>query len=168
MSGVEVMRSGLWWFIAGAAIGFCAGGSAICSRGGSPADTICDTVTVVRCDTFRVVTPPASGVTELGLRMMTLPAWRRVDAESCSVTVGLPVERKVYSDSAYRAVVSGVGVSLDSLEVYRMQTFTNVTRVPATWRDKRWVIGPSVGVGFDGQRFRPFAGVTLTYRFMSF
>lgn len=161
------MRSVLW-FLAGTAIGFCAGGLTICSRGDSSVGATCDTVTVVRCDTFRVITPSAAGVTDLGLRMMTLPAWRCGGVESCSVTVGLPVERKVYSDSTYRAVVSGIGVSLDSMEVYRRHTFTSVTRMPEKWRDKRWVIGPSVGVGFDGQRFRPFAGVTLTYRFLSF
>ncbi len=167
MSGPEVMRS-VSLFLAGTAIGFCAGGLAICSRGDSSVGATCDTVTVVRCDTFRVITPSAAGVTDLGLRMMTLPAWRCGSAESCSVTVALPVERKVYSDSAYRAVVSGIGVSLDSLEVYRMQTFTSMTYKPVKWRDKRWVIGPSVGVGFDGRRFRPFAGVTLTYRFLTF
>lgn len=152
----------------GSVLGFCAGWLSHCNRSGSTAGFACDTVTVVRHDTLRVITPSAVGVTELGLRMMSLPVWRCVDAESCSVAVGLPVERKVYSDSTYRAVVSGVGVTMDSLEIYTRHTVSSVMRVPASWREKRWVIGPSVGIGFDGQRFRPFAGVALTYRFMSF
>ena len=68
-------------------------------------------------------------------------------------TLMVPVNREavVYADSNYRAVVSGILPSLDSIEIY--QSTIKVTQyVPVKQPAKRWGIGPAVGIGI-GQTF---------------
>lgn len=72
-----------------------------------------------------------------------------------SATVSLPVTRREYADSGYRAVVEGYQPRLVSLDIYRPP-------LPEPKR-KRWHIGPSIGIGYDGHGVRPYVGVTLTF-----
>lgn len=78
-----------------------------------------------------------------------------------SVEVAVPMETKIYTDdSTYRAVISGAWVSLDDIEVYRRRETVTITKPPDR---RRWSIGPAVGFGWDGTRFRPYVGVTFGY-----
>lgn len=59
----------------------------------------------------------------------------------------LPREQKIYSDSTYRAVISGYLPRLDSMEVYRQtEIITRNNYIPP----KRWSvgIGPTIGAGW--------------------
>ena len=71
-----------------------------------------------------------------------------------SASVKIPITRKVYSDSTYRAVVSGYEPNLDSLWVYN--TFKEITIVRTVKTPpKRWGLGitagPSVLINRHGQ-----------------
>lgn len=63
--------------------------------------------------------------------------------DSASVTI--PIEQKIYSDSNYRAVVSGFHASLDSISVYP-RTMVISERTERVLK-QRWTLGASVGVG---------------------
>lgn len=86
-----------------------------------------------------------------------------------SATVRIPITRKVYRDSLYRAVISGYNASLDSIWVYRQVQEIYITRTQKT-PQKRWGLGvtagPSVLATPDGS-IKAGVGMTagLTYRF---
>ena len=61
-----------------------------------------------------------------------------------SATVEVPISRKVYEDSTYRAVISGFRANLDSLWVYntiKEITVTKTVKMPP----KHWGLGVSAG-----------------------
>lgn len=83
-------------------------------------------------------------------------------ARTDSATVLLAMERKVYGDSTFRAVVSGVRVSLDSIMVYP-RTIT-VTRTLPPKVPRRWGLGVQAGVGLTPKGIQPYVGLGVYYR----
>ncbi len=78
-----------------------------------------------------------------------------------SAKVALPITRKVYEDSTYRAIVSGYEPSLDELTIYN-----RTIREVEVQREKlrRWSIGIQGGYGMTPKGFQPYIGVGVTYR----
>lgn len=89
--------------------------------------------------------------------------------DTVQVMVQVPREVRVYSDSAYRAQVSGYRPSLDWVEVYP-QTVV-VTRNISVDSRKRWGIGIQAGYGAyvtGGQvRLAPYLGVGVSWDIVS-
>lgn len=76
-----------------------------------------------------------------------------------TVYVQVARERVVYQDSLYRAVISGIHPSLDTISVYpRTTTIT----IKEKGKADRWHLGVTGGVGYTG-KFEPFIGVGVTY-----
>ena len=75
-----------------------------------------------------------------------------------SLTLQLPITQNVYEGEDYKAYVSGVYPSLDSLFVYPRREIVTIKKPP-----KRWHIGPTVGFGYTPHGFEPFIGVSLSY-----
>ena len=75
-----------------------------------------------------------------------------------SLTLQLPITQNVYEGEDYKAYVSGVYPSLDSLFVYPRREIVTIKKPP-----KRWHIGPTVGFGYTPHGFEPFIGISLTY-----
>lgn len=71
----------------------------------------------------------------------------------------IPVSRKVYQTSDYRAVVSGWRPSLDSIQLYRQTT--TVTQTVTKIKNPRWSLSAGVGLGYAVQKVVPYAGVTF-------
>lgn len=76
-------------------------------------------------------------------------------------------EQRVYADSTYRAVVSGVRPRLDSLQIYTAErVVTERVVVPVKTRP-RWSLGLQAGYGLaatsGGLQLAPFLGVGLTW-----
>ena len=89
------------------------------------------------------------------------------DESPDSAAVLIPLEQKVYTDSAnYRAVISGYRVSLDTLAVFRQREYITQRLKPP---EKRWGLSVGVGavVGTD-MRVRPGLFVGGTYTFVTF
>lgn len=84
-------------------------------------------------------------------------------AENDSVKIKLPIVQNVYEDADYKAYVSGVCPSLDSIFVYPRREIVTIKKPP-----KRWHIGPTVGYGYTPHGFEPFIGVSITYSLFSF
>ncbi len=80
-------------------------------------------------------------------------------------------EQRVYADSSYRAVVSGVRPRLDSLQIYTTERIVT-ERVVLTARERpRWSLGLQAGYGataVSGQlRLAPYLGIGVTYNLAS-
>lgn len=75
-----------------------------------------------------------------------------------SVTLDVAIEHREYSDSTYRAVVSGAVVgdihpSLDFIETYNRTTTITVER------PKRFAVTAGVGAAYTPKGFQPYVGV---------
>ncbi len=127
-------------------------------------ETVVDTVVVY--DTVVVAMPEAVAVIDRQEALKTLPVIRpeAIEPDSVcqldSVTVGVPIETKVYQDSNYRAVITGAWASLDTLEIWpRVET----VRIREWAKPPRWSVNVGMGYGWDGRRFSPFVGLTIGY-----
>lgn len=130
-----------------------------------------DTVTCTIHDTILRERPVFVAKTEIRTDTVRLAL---VDSSHTTVVrdsadVQIPIERRIYQDSTFRAVLSGYRPNLDSLWIYNtIKEVTITTTVAAP--QKRWSIGaalgPSVLVTPKGD-VHGGIGVTagLTYRF---
>ena len=89
--------------------------------------------------------------------------------DTVQVMVQVPREVKVYSDSSYRAQVSGYRPSLDWIEVYPQTTV--VTKTIFVDSRKRWGIGLQAGCGayFDGGdvSLSPYVGIGISWNILT-
>ena len=80
-----------------------------------------------------------------------------------SAEVEIPITRSVYADSLCRLVVSGYGVTLDTLEVYPSRRVVTVKKPP-----KRWHLGISAGYALTPRGLQPYVGIGVTYSILDF
>lgn len=132
---------------------------------GKPPDVGKDTVTVtyteVVRDTDTVYKPTPYYVARIRTDTVFLPSTDGGTAE-----VELPIEQKVYEDSAYRAYVSGFRASLDSIFIYSDKQYIYETKTQYK-PPKRFTWGLQAGIGtlYDGRfRFGAYVGVGVSIR----
>jgi hypothetical protein len=77
------------------------------------------------------------------------------------VTVDVPIERKVYKTSDYRAEIEGFRPQLISMEVYRQTQFIDRTQTILVPDPRRWGIGVVTGYGMTVQDGRVRGGLFL-------
>lgn len=117
-----------------------------------------DTIVVV--DTF--ITPEPEPVIKYKYKYEQIPVPELMwDTVHDTIYAVMPRERAVYQDSLYRAVVSGIRPSLDTLTIYPRTTTITIREKQ---EPKRWHLGVTGGVGYTG-KFEPFIGVGVTYSF---
>lgn len=138
-----------------------------------------DTVRVVVYDTLTAVQPAPVAVAPLPDAVKRLPRWMpranknaqrdsSINLAACvdslaanvdSVAVLVPMEQKVYTDSAnYRAVISGAWVALDTIEVYPRREVVTIKQPPD---NRRWGVSLVAGYGWAG-KWTPFVGVGVS------
>ena len=123
-----------------------------------------DTVIVVKHDTT-LIDSPAPIVKEV-IRTEYLAVTDTVRINDTAY-IPVPIERKVYEDSLYRAVISGYHPNLDSLWVYNTTHYVTVTN---TVKEKasKWgfgaAAGPSVMIDAKGS-LRAGFGLTAGLRY---
>lgn len=132
---------------------------------GKPPDVGKDTVTVtytkVVRDTDTVYKPTPYYVARIRTDTVFLPSTDGGTAE-----VELPIQQKVYEDSAYRAYVSGFRASLDSIFIYSDKQYIYETKTQYV-PPKRFSWGLQAGIGtlYDGRfRFGAYVGVGVSIR----
>lgn len=85
--------------------------------------------------------------------------------------VALDRQKKVYEDSTYRAVVSGINPSLDEISVYQKQIYVDRTQTVIQKERSRWGVGLQIGYGMGvrGQNLEhfPYVGIGLSYNLLS-
>lgn len=78
-----------------------------------------------------------------------------------SVDVTIPITQKIYSDSSYKAYVSGYMTSLDSIFVY---PHNRIIRS----KPKRWSLGIGAGYGIGKNGLSPTLSLSLQYKLWEF
>lgn len=129
-----------------------------------PAEVVTITNEVVRVDTVVVEHIVEHITTQEVVRYDTIKE-RIVEVVHDSVIITLPIERKVYADSLYRAVVSGYNPNLDSITVYPRTTI--VREVHNTFKRNPFYcgVGAQVGFGITPKGWQPYAGVGISVGF---
>lgn len=80
-----------------------------------------------------------------------------------SVNVQIPITRKVYEDSTYKAYISGYNASLDSFYIYPQTKIITIKEKP-----KRWHLSISAGYGITPKGLQPCLMVGVSYMIFSF
>lgn len=78
-----------------------------------------------------------------------------------SVRVALPITRKVYEDSTYKAVISGYEPLLESM-IVKSRVITN-TRLQYVKKAPKWGIGVQAGYGYNTKELTPYIGIGVNY-----
>lgn len=81
--------------------------------------------------------------------------------------VVLPRTQKEYSDSLYRAWVSGYKPALDSIEVYRRTEYIHTTETIFP-KPRKWSVGVQAGIGAGKDGLTPYVGIGLSYSIFNF
>ena len=85
-----------------------------------------------------------------------------------TIAVPVPIERRVYADSNYRAVVSGWHPSLDSISVYPETRVITIERERGEKERSRWGLGIQAGAGLSANGIAvPYVGVGVQYNLFS-
>ena len=85
-----------------------------------------------------------------------------------TIAVPVPIERRVYADSNYRAVVSGWHPSLDSISVYPATKIITIERERVEKERSRWGLGIQAGAGLSANGVAvPYVGVGVQYNLFS-
>lgn len=82
-----------------------------------------------------------------------------------TVSVAVPLERRVYVTDDYRAVVSGYEARLDTLQLRRELTRVTLSQPSRT---SRWGVSVTAGVALTPRGVQPVVGVGVSYRLVSF
>lgn len=82
--------------------------------------------------------------------------------DTASVVVPLPVERKIYEDTTYRAVISGINPVLESIDVYSKTAYITQTVYQPVEYDERLYAVADVGADHFYRYVR--AGLTFERR----
>lgn len=116
-----------------------------------------DTVTITKIDTVTVTKPVLKYKYLTKIITDTL-----YSTDSIKVPVHIPIERTIFQDSTYRAVVSGYRASLDTIQVYPIHTYTTIINT----KQKRFNIGIQAGVGYGCFTKKPdvYVALGVSYR----
>lgn len=120
-------------------------------------------------DTIVVREPVAVESKPVGVRSYRVKLLGRIGKQNDSirkqndsVEIELPIEQKVYSDSLYKAWVSGFDARLDSIYIYQP---TRYITIKTTEQQSRWSWGIQSGMGITPKGLQPYIGIGATFRF---
>lgn len=81
----------------------------------------------------------------------------------------LPREYRVYADTSYRAVVSGIDPRLDSLSIREVHETILQPYEVTRWKERsRWGLSVHGGYGICAGGLTPYIGVGVSYRLLDF
>lgn len=127
------------------------------------------TVITVKHDTVLVTKPVAISHTVDTINKVKIVYREKKDTlKTCDTIekiIYLPREKLVYKDSTYRAVVSGVQPSLDSITVYKSTIYNTITNTVI--KRNKFGLGVQAGYGITGSKLEPYIGVGITYNFIT-
>ena len=131
-----------------------------CRRGEPVPESEADTVRII--DTLTVERPVERIRTVV--RTVERPMALAADTTD-TVSVAVPLERRVYVTDDYRAVVSGYEARLDTLQLRRELTRVTLSQPSRT---SRWGVSVTAGVALTPRGVQPMVGVGVSYRLVSF
>lgn len=144
-----------------------------CNPGSEYRDVVWDTVRVTVWDTVGVREPVAVenkpvGVKNYRIKLLGVigkqndSIGKQNGKQNDSVEVELPIEQKVYSDSLYKAWVSGFDARLDSIYIYQP---TRYITIKTTEQQSQWSWGVQGGVGITPKGLQPYIGLGFQFKF---
>lgn len=122
-----------------------------------------DTVTVTDTIVREIPVPRTVTVVRIDTCYLSSPT------DTIRIPVAVPIERKTYTTSDYRAVVEGYRPSLVEMQVYQKQQTITQT-IPISNKSKRWGIGIQAGYGYipTVNKTALYIGVGVQYDLLSF
>ena len=127
------------------------------------------TDTIYIHDTMVVREPVAVESKPVGVRSYRVKLLGRIGKQNDSigkqndsVEVELPIEQKVYSDSLYKAWVSGFDARLDSIHIYQP---TRYITIKTTEQQSQWSWGIQAGMGITPKGLQPYIGLGFQFKF---
>ena len=149
--------------------GYCIGHYLIIPRNPTPRSaplTLVATIRQVHTDTLYIIAPtPDERPAARNITLPTPTTVIRCDTDS----VTLRATTRIYSDSTYRAVISGVAPSLDTLTLYHptctvTRTVTHYAPTAAVHTPSRWGLGITAGVTATPRGLSPGVTLGISYR----
>ncbi len=129
--------------------------------------TITDTL-IIR-DTIRMPEPKPKIVY---LARVDTVLMKEISIDTVWVKVEVPIERKIYQTSEYRAEIEGFRPSLVNMEVYPITKIITEYKDRETKITKRWGVGVQLGYGAmfynNTVRMAPYVGVGVSHNLWSF
>lgn len=135
-----------------------------------------ETATITDIDTVWREKPIPTEVTRTEFRTLRLPVMLFAPPDTVKITnvvvdsvdVEVAIERREYSDSTYRARVSGPAIggfhpTLDWIETYSRTIKTTTQQKP-----HKWGVGVQVGYGASKDGLSPYVGVGIQYHIFTF
>lgn len=118
---------------------------------------ITDTITIIKQDTIEIIKPQP--IIQYVDRIIKDTLY---SIDSILVPVDVPIETKVYTDSSYRAVISGYRANLDTISIFNKNQIQYINKINKT---KKWNISPAVGVGYGmfGKKVDMYVGFSIIY-----
>lgn len=122
---------------------------------------------VIRIDTIVIIKVDTVKIERIIEKTRTVykydTVWLQKSEDKDSASVVMPMERKVYSDSLYRAVISGYKPELEELVLYPRTKVIYKTEIIESPQSRfECVLGPQVGWGKTPTGWRPYVGVGVT------
>lgn len=121
--------------------------------------------TLVVRDTLRLPPPPPKIIYLDSIETITLPSI--IEKDTVYVEVQVPIGRKIYETSDYRAIIEGFKPSLVSMDIYRRTEYINRVETIKIPDKKRWGIGIQAGYGVgikNGEmQLMPYIGIGVQW-----
>lgn len=116
---------------------------------------------IILHDTTRVRTPVYLPIISRPAGLLLVPVAGDTIRRNDTLFVQVEREQREYSDTTFRAWVSGYEPRLDSIEVYNRTIVREVVRDSSPWS-----LGVTAGVGAGRDGLTPFVGVGVSYNFL--
>lgn len=119
-----------------------------------------DTITIIKRDTITIIKPQP--VIQYRDRIVRDTLY---NTDSVLIPVDVPIETKIYTDSSYRAVISGYRPQLDTISIFNKNQIQYINKI--TYKTKKWNVSPSAGIGYGmfGKRIDMYVGFSIGYNF---
>ena len=86
--------------------------------------------------------------------------------DTVKVEVLVPLSKYIFTDSLYKAEITGYRVSLDRMEIYSPVMEKRIP-VPYKVKSNRWSLGVSAGYALTPKGFQPYFGIGIQYSLFS-
>jgi hypothetical protein len=124
-------------------------------------ETRADTI-IVR-DTIREMVP----IVKHSLTTRVDTVWVKIAGDTVYMAAEIPIERKVYQTTDYRAEIEGFRPELLSMEIYRRTQYITTAETVRVSDNRRWGLGLQAGYGFSARDGRvvmsPYIGLGVSY-----
>lgn len=115
--------------------------------------------TVIIRDTIRDTVPVVKEIFTTRTDTVFLP----VLGDTVKTGVLVPIERKIYQTTDYRATIEGYKPALVDMEIFRQVQYITKPEIRYKKTKPRWGIGLQAGYGISKSGLSPYVGIGIQY-----